>query len=1080
MIAVIYEKDFIPSEFRGLENALRTVSGTAFFSVDELNEKLSTDNCRLLINPYGKYFPKDAWRTIIRFLEEGGSILNIGGPLLQYPIRKDDAERWHIEEPQDSYLKEMALNHNCLIPKENIHSLSGATQEYNALAASLKITDSYSLMPRMTDRYDTPSEPGSSGPQDAELQPLVFGLDAAGRKTAAPVIAIKRLLGCFAGGKWVFANFAIDKDFYSGKAAGKIVKMLVDISLNETVDFKVRSSMATYCQGEKPQILIHIKRFNEKAESFNVNVRLSKDGKIIESSTLKLAASSTPIYEQLSLKTEPGPGFYEISATLEKNGTAIEEYKNGFWVRDNKLIESGTPLRCESDYFTKGGKAFPVIGTTYMSGESHRKFLFNPNPYVWDEDFRQMKKMGINTVRTGIWTGIRQIMLDPGFVNESALRAFEAYLHSAFKYDINVIFTFFTFYPEAWSGENPYLSPRSIEAQKEYIAAFAGRFKNAKRLLWDLINEPSFCNPGFMFKTHPNYDDFEKAAWRKWLKEKHISINSLAEKWRCTPSEIKDFDNATLPGKSDFAQSRFNDQFIQPAIRPIKAAEYRLFAEESFTEWASEMYRTIRAAGSNALVTVGLQGEKGLVEDPDPQIFSSAIDFTCMHSWILNDDLLTDSLMAKVPSKPLVIGETGVMYQENIDGKVRDSEEDDKKIFERKLAYAFGCNAAGAIQWQWESNVYKKIHHETALLRSDMTEKPQTEAMWLTAAFLKFSEAFFTEREIEDICVVIPESHMFSAKDTVINSMQKALKALHSCCGRQAYCIGEKNLSAIKRPPAFMILPSARIFSNEGWSELMKFVASGTTLLVTGPVEKDEYWMDAANRLPLDPKMKSIAVARDESIFVGNEKVSMTFARDWYIYADKAVVEGEEAKNIFVWKKGKGEIIFCTHPVELSTDIVAAAKVYDYALGQSLAKPVFKIRDADPAILIRPSVFSDYVLYSIISESNLVKDVAFTHCETGTDISLKLQPERGAMFFIDRKSGKLLSAYIHDEFRVGDTNILPGGDLAVGTDRKSGKISVMPGRRNGCGIKLNIGNKQLIRKDIEIKTFGITDMEISK
>ncbi|MFA7186026.1 MAG: beta-galactosidase, partial [Victivallales bacterium] len=891
-VVVIYEKDFMPLEFDGIKKVFASFKNILFFSVRELNEKLSCKEHCLLINPYGLYFPKDAWSAITGFLEEGGSFLNMGGPVFGHPFCADETGSWHIEEPQDSYLKEMGLNHNCLIKKENIQKLAASDDEFGKLASALSPTDSYSLMPRLTDRYDTPNEPGSSGPQDAELQPLVFGLDRGGRKIAAPVIVIKRLLGRFAGGKWVFANFSLEKDFYKSKSIKNILSQLIDIAKDEVVDFKVRPTMATYNADEKPQLLMHLKRFAEKSEAFRVNVQLYKNGKVLESSKMKLSAVSTPVHEEVSLKTKTSPGFYEISAAIEKNGRTIEKYKNGFWVRDNDLIESGSPLRCEGDYFTRDGKPFPVIGTTYMSSESHRKFLFNPNPYVWEQDFRQMKNMGINTVRTGVWTGIRHIMLDSGVVNEFVLRAFEAYLHSAFKYDITVIFTFFTFYPEPWSGENPYMSPRSIQAQKEYVSAFAGRFRNAKRLLWDLINEPSFCNPEFMFKTHPNYDKFEKSAWRKWLKERHVSINSLASKWRCTSSEVKDFDSIELPVKSDFALSRFNDQFIQPSIRPIKAAEYRLFAEESFTTWVKEMSRTIRDSGNDSLITVGLQGEKGLIEDPNPQIYSSAIDFTCMHSWILNDDLLTDSLMAKVPSKPLVIGETGVMYQENIDGTLRDSEEDDRKIFERKLAYAFGCNAAGAIHWQWESNVYKKIHHETALLRADLSEKPQTEAMWLTSAFLNFSSEFFKSRESEDICIIIPDSHMFSAKDTVISAMQRSLKALHSCCGKQAYCIGENNLSGIKRPPALMILPSARIFSDKAWRKLMEFAKAGSTLLVTGPVDKDEYWLDAEGRLPVN--IKSVPVARDETVFIGDEAVGMTFARDWYTYADKAVVEGEE------------------------------------------------------------------------------------------------------------------------------------------------------------------------------------------
>ena len=69
-----------------------------------------------------------------------------------------------------------------------------------------------------------------------------------------------------------------------------------------------------------------------------------------------------------------------------------------------------------------------VTGTTYMAADAQRKFLLEPNPAVWDRDFAEMKRAGVNVVRTGIWTGWKQIMPEVGRVEEDCLRAFDAFL----------------------------------------------------------------------------------------------------------------------------------------------------------------------------------------------------------------------------------------------------------------------------------------------------------------------------------------------------------------------------------------------------------------------------------------------------------------------------------------------------------------------------------------------------------------------------------------------------------------------------------------------------------------------------
>src|SRR5262249_3206693 len=148
--------------------------------------------------------------------------------------------------------------------------------------------------------------------------------------------------------------------------------------------------------------------------------------------------------------------------------------------------------------------------------------------------------------RTGIWTGWQKFMPADGQMNETTLRALDAFLLTARRYDIPIIFTLFAFLPETWGGKNAYLDPQSVRAQSKVVAAFAQRYREIDDLIWDLINEPSFCSPKHLWSCRPNYDEYEKAAWQEWLKEHYPAANDeeratrLQELWRTTSEAILD------------------------------------------------------------------------------------------------------------------------------------------------------------------------------------------------------------------------------------------------------------------------------------------------------------------------------------------------------------------------------------------------------------------------------------------------------------------------------------------------------------------------------------------------------------
>ena len=145
----------------------------------------------------------------------------------------------------------------------------------------------------------------------------------------------------------------------------------------------------------------------------------------------------------------------------------------------------------------------PVVGTTYMASDVHRKFLFEPNPHLWDRDFAEMARQGINFVRTGLWTAWSRAMLDPGAPDENVLSALEAFVQTAARHGIEVCFTFFAFQPPAYGGANPFLDPRALEGQSAFLTLVASRFRGVGWVHWDLINEPSYAPADSLWTNQP-------------------------------------------------------------------------------------------------------------------------------------------------------------------------------------------------------------------------------------------------------------------------------------------------------------------------------------------------------------------------------------------------------------------------------------------------------------------------------------------------------------------------------------------------------------------------------------------------
>jgi hypothetical protein len=950
----------------------------------------------VFITPYGSAFPVVAWDAFSAYLKAGGNWFNIGGSPLSRPVARRSDGTWHAEVSQTTLMRRLRINQAFPIDVAAGAELEFTDALQGAEASHLPaIARAWSLQVRFTDHKDVPHEHGSSGPRDAVIRTQCYARHD-GRPVAAPIVLIDRLLGTYAGGRWLLVNAEL-----GGPLSPELLARLLRLTAQGPVELNVRPSFACYYPGEQAALQVRVKASHLCGQAM-LQITVGRDGDSLTTLSQPVTLGRTPVHLSIPLSgvLHVHPGLYLVRAHLVGDGDMpLATAETGFWGYNETLLTSGPVMGHDTDYVRFDGKPYPLAGTTYMAGDVQRKFLFEPNPALWNRDFAAMRASGVNIVRTGIWTAYKRVMLDSGALDEGVLRALVAFVHCARAHEIPVIFNFFGFLPEEWSGENPYLDPRSLDAQCEFVAAFAQRLAMVNDISWDLINEPSFSSHNDLWRTRPNYDAHERAAWTAWLQESaaRFSVEESAtadpadvwrERWRLAPGASLD-----MPASIDFPDM----QLIQDR-NPLRALDYRLFAQEMFNRWVVRLSEAIRANGNpNHLIAVG-QDEGGSGERPNTHFHATVVDYTTVHSWWQNDDLLWDSIITKTAHCPNVIQETGIMFLENPDGSYRRTPEDAGRLVARKFALSLAAGCAGAIQWLWNTNYYMDSDNEVGIgfLRADGTEKPEIEAFRGFARFVNANRARFTGRKPEAAVLIIPHGAMFTVRDTADAATRRCVRSLEYTFGIAVRSVSEFDLDAIG-DASTLFLPSPQVLSEECWSHLVDRVSQGATLVISGPIDLDLYWRSIDRLASLGVQASRRPVAGYEPFRQQDGTLTwVRFDRAAQERFDRAVFAGDEEAAVRTIEVGAGRILFSALPLELALN-GAEELLYELLPGAK--------RRETPSLLHRRERFEGSTLHILVNESPVA--------QTLPDLNgIEIPGWGAALVFTDAATGEIVDSWV--------------------------------------------------------------------
>ena len=966
--------------------------GASLKDASHLREALALPATRLLVLPYGSAFPEDAWPDIQAFLRRGGNLLVLGGMPFSRAAYRECGE-WHLRPYSVRFIRPLMIDQYQETPGSD-----GAQFQPNPdLPLQLPTFTwkrAFSPVIRLS-AVDLYHRGGAAGSIDARLDTLAWGVKS-GRKMSAPAIQVDHYRNGFDGGRWILVNADLAQNFFDNPS---LVQSLAVRALQGAEEFTVRPTLPLYLHGEPIEVQVLWHAAQQATGPLSLKVTAFPEA---QPSNRSVVTAVVPSNEPVVLPAPEGKGLYFIDAQLLEGDKIRAIYHSGFWIRDEAYLRSGPHLGVNHDYFELDGHPLAVVGTTYMSSEVQRLYFERPNVYVWDHDLAQIHDAGLNMIRTGWWTGWDKFCDENGQPYERTLRTLEAYLMTARKNGLPVQFNFFAFLPDVLGGSNAFLDPAAVRRQQTLISSVVARFHDVPFLAWDLINEPSFSE--HLWTMRPNGDPIELAKWNDWLSARYPDRAKLAALWNVPPDSVA--GTIALPSAEEFSP---RGMYAGP--NSLRIHDYFLFAQESFAAWARTMRDTIRATGSQQLVTVG-QDEGGIQDRLSPAFWGQSVDFTTNHSWWQNDYVLWDSLAAKQPGEAMLIQETGLQRELNLDEVARRSPESEAALLERKIATSF-IQGAGAIEWLWNTNSYMTESNETPIgaVRTDYTEKPEATVLRAFAQFAPSMQEYLRDPQQPSIAIITSQAAQYSViADFQLEAQRRAVRALAYDVHLPSYVIAENQIEKLGSPK-LAILPSPQALSEATWAALLKYVDAGGNLLLTGPLDRDEHWqvVHRSAALNLMAHVEPLTY-HDATMRLGTRSIALAFGQPQQNMLDS--LRFEDGSTLHEIPHGKGRIFWASYPVELAEDLQSTADLYAYVATRLNITPMFTAQSPLPrGVLVFPTVLADSVQYVLVNDSANDAVLSLRDQSTGVPLALTLPAEHAAIAVIGKREKKVVAKY---------------------------------------------------------------------
>lgn len=466
------------------------------------------------------------------------------------------------------------------------------------------------------------------------------------------------------------------------------------------------------------------------------------------------------------------------------------------------------------------------IGTSYYPEQW--------DPSRWEEDFRKMNELGLNTVRMGefAWAFFET---GPG---EFHFEWMDKAIDLAAQYSISVLLCtptaavppwLYKLHPDVLGGneKGPYTyggrkgyctnSPDMLGAVERIVTAMAKHYGSNKNIIgWQLDNEP-----GYPFVC---YDDHCVRAFRNWLKERYGSIERLNDAWGGAfwSNRYSDWDQVGFPVNS-----------AEAGWFPGEKLDYRRFFSDSYINYLKKQANILREYTTNQFLYTNYPCTNWTLDTY--KVADTCLDVSAFDNYIadpgindyrlqLNSGKHHDLMRCAGPNGRFLIAEqsaqaTACGYPE----KVR---------LQTYIDFAHG--ASGTMFFEWRPPLGGSEQGYISMLQPDGSFGPAYEQyLKLTSELKRISPDLANAKTESDIAIIFCYENQWNqgfwigpdGYDQEMSQYYKGLKTLH------------RNLDVISIKSDFskyrlIAAPGLKIVSDSLADKLNKYVEDGGILIL--------------------------------------------------------------------------------------------------------------------------------------------------------------------------------------------------------------------------------------------------------
>lgn len=997
--------------------------------VDDGLETAAIMDLDIVLNCLGKYYREEHVRVFKEFYREGGSIVHLGAEAFSIPYTCLEGEVIAFPKTVSGIrcLGVIDDYYACDLGKEQDYVIDVEQVEASYFRSKSCVSACYRL-----------AEYGEE--VRSRLDPLMVIKDKKRHPLFVPVMRVwDPLLG-----NHIFYQFDLEEEDWEQEAwlADSLKQVLFYEEAKVSID-SLESEYGRYLPEEKVVLETGLRGKGKSREQFQVVLkvyRISGGNQEPEEVFARTEELQLDQRYRFSVDCEE-EGRYIGEVSLYAKEGLLEVKRTGFYVLADasvgKIMEHcggiGIHKGISDEFCVRKEELFPIHGTTYFVTDIHRNCFEHFNLNICMEDMKLLKEDGFNVLRTGKWKDLEGFYQEDGNLRKSSIRALQAFFISAAELGLMVQFVMGNVSFNHWNRESSAIhDPEICGKAQTAVECFVENFKEYSNVLMDVLNEPSYSYQGGWKLARPSYSEYERQNFIKWLKTKYDhQIIKLRIAWNISSDEVQSFEEIKLPQEEAFDKALYR---TEQRTNHILIADFFQFARESYHGWIQRMSKIARERGPEMLVIMGRDESLRIPSEQD-MMYERDLDMVCWHQWNYNGAIFTEQMLNRVPGEVCCAQEIGIYQYDSIRGGKRYTEQEIGISLERKLIYSLG----NWVQWQAFHDPYmgELSENSLGLFRADKTITPAWEIGTKLLAKEEANKEYQTGGQIVNppILTLYPASWYFGTNpDIVQQGMRVHVDVIYNHLKQSTVFVPDYAF-ADRVPldgvlPALVILPCAQNISEDTWEQMKKYLYRGGTVLINGVIDQDLYFREKSRISELEESFVTEKLLDFERIQIETSCYDLDFRKiTGYGDVGNLLSKGNVKSGsggIYELTHGKGQILYCPVPIELSDNMAAVKELYHHAIKRAgIENTIYKVLQDKPSIFLHAFAYEKCTVYSVVNEGE-ADGISWVDLRSGMQVELKLPTRRSGKIWLDPR-GILLDSYGQIEIKikgesVNDTN----------------------------------------------------------